>query len=107
MLSMTRNDFNLPNLPERPSAPIAVLKINIDETTASSNDTFDRGMSPSLINETLQESSPLSPNKNTFGNPLPSCPSDVPSEFHFPREEVQMGMLTNESESVRVRKQQE
>ncbi|KAK2713519.1 hypothetical protein QYM36_009406 [Artemia franciscana] len=110
--SIPRVDFNLPHLPEGPLAPIAVPVIDVEETTSSSNQTFDRGMSPAHINEALQESPPISPNKNTFANflpssetpyirdkflsgiTLPSCSSDIASEFHFP--------MFSEIENVRV-----
>ncbi|KAK2706773.1 hypothetical protein QYM36_014723 [Artemia franciscana] len=106
-------DFNLPHSPEGPLAPIAVPVIVVDKTTSSSNETFDRGMSPAQINEALHESPPISPNNKTFTNllpsrdtlyirdksltgiTLPSCSSDIASEFHFP-------MLSSEIENVRV-----
>ena len=61
-------DFNLPHLPEGLLAPLAELVIDINKTTVSSNETFYRGMSPAQINEALQESLPMSPNKNPIGN---------------------------------------
>ncbi|KAK2716429.1 hypothetical protein QYM36_010848, partial [Artemia franciscana] len=52
--------------PLAPLAPLAVPVIDIDKTTSSSNETFDRGISPAEINETLQENPPISPNKTTL-----------------------------------------
>ena len=69
--SIPRTDFNRHNLVEGPLAPLAVPMIDIDETTSSSNETFDKGMSPVRINEALQESPPISPYKQPFANFLP------------------------------------
>ena len=71
--SRTLTDFNLPNLLKGLLAPQAEPVIDIDETSASSNDTFNRGSSPAQTNEVFQESPPISPNKNLIGNPLGSC----------------------------------
>ena len=71
--SRTLTNFNLPNFPKGPLAPQAEPVIDIDETSASSNETFNRGSSPAQTNEVFQESPPISPNKNLIGNPLGSC----------------------------------